>query len=125
MHDLLVRMLSEAAAERPSAAEVFEEIDSLLGEYSVQSLDKTWGEKGAILLRVEAEDHPGVLSDAMRLIKESAPSAKILQYGLRGQASKAIMEFALDAGNTEEDVAEKISSALGSNDMSVRRIYII
>lgn len=125
MHNLLIRMLSEAAAERPSAAEVFEEIDSLLGEYSVQSLDKTWGEKGAILLRVEAEDHPGVLSDAMRLIKESAPSAKILQYGLRGQASKAIMEFALDAGNTEEDVAEKISLALGSNDMSVRRIYTL
>jgi serine/threonine protein kinase len=125
MHNLLIRMLSEAAAERPSAAEVFKEIDSLLGEYSVQSLDKTWGEKGAILLRVEADDHPGVLSDAMRLIKESAPAAKILQYGLRGQASKAIMEFALDADNTEEDVAEKISLALGSNDMSVRRIYTL
>ena len=122
MHDLLVRMISDSSSKRPSAAAVFDEIDALLSEYSVQSLDKAWGEKGAILLRVEAEDHPGVLSDAMRLIKEAAPSAKILQYGLRGQASKAIMEFALEARHAEDDIANKISSALGRNDMSVRQI---
>ncbi len=121
IHDLLVRMISESASKRPSAAAVFDEIDSLLSAYSVQSLDKAWGEKGAILLRVEADDHPGILSDAMRLIKEAAPSAKILQYGLRGQESKAIMEFALEAPNAD-DIAEKISSALG-NDMSVRQIF--
>jgi len=123
IHDLLVRMMSESSSKRPSAAAVFDEIDLLLSAYSVQSLDKAWGEKGAILLRVEAEDHPGILSDAMRLIKEAAPSATILQYGLRGQASKAIMEFALEALNPEEDIAEKISSALVGNDMSVRQIF--
>jgi serine/threonine protein kinase len=122
MHDLLIRMISDSASERPSAAAVFYEIDSLLSEYSVQSLDKSWGKKGAILLRVEADDNPGILSDAMRLIKEAAPSAKILQYGLRGQASKAIMEFALDAHSAEEDIAGKITLALDANDMSVRRI---
>ncbi len=124
MHELLVCMLSESASERPSANEVFDEIDSLLSEYSVQSLDKAWGMKeGVILLRVEADDHPDILSQCNAIIKDAAPSAKILQYGLRGQASKAIIEFALEAADTEEDVAEKIKSALGKNNMSVRQIF--
>jgi serine/threonine protein kinase len=122
MHELLVCMLSESASERPSANEVFDEVDSLLGEYSVQSLDKAWGKKeGVILLRVEADDHPDVLSRCNAIIKDAAPSATILQYGLRGQASKAIIEFALEAPK-DEDVAEKIKSALGEN-MSVRQIF--
>lgn len=124
MHELLVCMLSETASERPSANEVFDSIDSLLSEYSVQSLDKAWGKKdGAILLRVEADDHPDILSQCNAIIKDAAPSATILQYGLRGQASKAIIEFALEATNAEEDVAEKIKSALGKNNMSVRQIF--
>lgn len=124
MHELLVCMLSESAAERPSANEVFDEIDSLLSEYSVQSLDKAWGKKeGAILLRVEADDHPDILSQCNAIIKDAAPSATMLQYGLRGQASKAIIEFALEAANAEEDVAEKIKSALCKNEMSVRQIF--
>ena len=122
MHELLVCMLSESASERPSANEVFDEVDSLLGEYSVQSLDKAWGKKeGVILLRVEADDHPDVLSRCNAIIKDAAPSAIILQYGLRGQASKAIIEFALEAPK-DEDVAEKIKSAFGEN-MSVRQIF--
>eukprot|EP00577_Skeletonema_sp_RCC1716_P003726 CAMPEP_0113376890 /NCGR_PEP_ID=MMETSP0013_2-20120614/2867_1 /TAXON_ID=2843 ORGANISM="Skeletonema costatum, Strain 1716" /NCGR_SAMPLE_ID=MMETSP0013_2 /ASSEMBLY_ACC=CAM_ASM_000158 /LENGTH=1455 /DNA_ID=CAMNT_0000258995 /DNA_START=108 /DNA_END=4475 /DNA_ORIENTATION=+ /assembly_acc=CAM_ASM_000158 len=124
MHELLVCMLSESASERPSADEVFDQIDSLLSEYSVQSLDKAWGKKeGVILLRVEADDHPDILSRCNSIIKDAAPSAKILQYGLRGQASKAIIEFALEAPNAEEDIAEKIKSALGEKNMSVRQIF--
>ena len=79
--------------------------------------------EGVILLRVEADDHPDILSQCNAIIKDAAPSAKILQYGLRGQASKAIIEFALEAADTEEDVAEKIKSALGKSNMSVRQIF--
>ena len=125
MHQLLVRMLSESASERPSADTIFDEIDSLLSEYSVQSLDKAWVKEGALLLRVEANDYPGILSEATRLIKEAAPSATVLQYGLRGQSSKAIIEFALDVPKTEEIIAEKISAALAKKDMSVRQISAI
>ncbi len=119
LHDLLVRMTSHTSSQRPSAALVSEHIDSLLAEYSVQSLDKSWGEKGALLIRVEAEEAEGVLAKSRKLIKESTPDAKILQYGLRGQDSKAIMEFALDA---EEGALETISRILQEHDMIVRRI---
>ena len=87
-------------------------------------MDKAWGKKeGAILLRVEADDHPDILSQCNAIIKDAAPSATILQYGLRGQGSKAIIEFALEANNSEEDVAEKTQSALGKKSMSVRQIF--
>mmetsp|Transcript_30246 Transcript_30246/g.62949 ORF Transcript_30246/g.62949 Transcript_30246/m.62949 type:complete len:1596 (+) Transcript_30246:455-5242(+) len=119
LHDILVRMISYTPSHRPSAALVFEHINSLLAEYSVQSLDKSWGEKGALFIRVEAEEAEGVLAKSKKLIKESAPDAKILQYGLRGQDSKAIMEFALEA---HEGAVETISRILQQHDMIVRRI---
>lgn len=123
LHDILVRMVSVTPSKRPSAADVSEHIDTLLGEYSVQSLDKSWGKKGALLIRVETEEAEGVLVSAMKLIKVAAPHAKILQYGLRGQSSKAIMEFALDVEeDAKNDCVEKISSILSDNGMIVRRI---
>ncbi|KAL7535262.1 hypothetical protein ACHAXR_010499, partial [Thalassiosira sp. AJA248-18] len=123
LHDLLVQMISDSAAKRPTADAISDHIDSLLREYSIQSLDKAWGEKGALLLRVEAEEKEGVLADAMKLIKEAAPQATILQYGLRGQASRAIMEFALETQEKETNASvEKIISRLQENAMLVRRV---
>ncbi|KAL9181430.1 hypothetical protein ACHAXT_010235 [Thalassiosira profunda] len=123
MHSLLVQMTSEAAAERPSADAVSEQIDSLLREYSVQSLDKSWGKKGALLLRVEAEEKEGNLSHAMKLINDAVPDSTILQYGLRGQASKTIMEFALEMEEESKTVSvTKITSRLQEHAMTVRQI---
>lgn len=115
-------MISPTPSKRPSAADVSDHIDKMLTEYSVQSLDKSWGKKGAILLRVESDEAEGVLSATMKLIKTSAPNAIILQYGLRGQASKAIMEFAIEIANDEKASLERISSSLRGNNMIVRQI---
>lgn len=122
LHDILVRMISPSPSKRPSAADVSEHIDKLLGEYSVQSLDKSWGKKGAILLRVETDEAEGVLAGAMKLIKSAAPHSTILQYGLRGQASKAIMEFAIEITSNKKDSLERISSSLRNRGMLVRQI---
>lgn len=122
LHDILVRMISPTPAKRPSAADLSEHIDNMLAEYSVQSLDKSWGKKGAILLRVEADEEEGVLAATMKFIKVAAPNATILQYGLRGQNSKAVMEFAIEISVEEKASLEKISSSLRSNGMVVRQI---
>ena len=123
LHELLARMISVTPSKRPSAAAVSDHIDTLLGEYSVRSLDQSWAKKGALLLRVETEEAEGVLANAKKLIKDAAPHAKILQYGLRGQASKAIMEFALEiTEDSKNNSVEKISSTLRDNNMVVRRI---
>ena len=122
LHDLILRMLSLTPSKRPSAADVSEHIDKMLAEYSVQSLDKSWGKKGAILLRVETDEAEGVLSATMKLIRAAAPHVTILQYGLRGQSSRAIMEFAMEIPDEEKSSLEKINSSLRSNNMIVRQI---
>eukprot|EP00565_Helicotheca_tamesis_P003397 CAMPEP_0185732652 /NCGR_PEP_ID=MMETSP1171-20130828/17003_1 /TAXON_ID=374046 /ORGANISM="Helicotheca tamensis, Strain CCMP826" /LENGTH=127 /DNA_ID=CAMNT_0028402199 /DNA_START=105 /DNA_END=485 /DNA_ORIENTATION=+ len=96
-------MLSVSPSERPSAGAVASQIDALLGEYTVLSLDRSHHQKeGSVLLRVEANDSEGVLPRTIKLIKEASPDVSIIQYGLRGQKSKAIMEFALSRQNTED-----------------------
>jgi serine/threonine protein kinase len=123
IHDLLVQMISDSAAERPTADVISDRIDSLLREYSVQSLDKSWGKKGALLLRVEAKEKEGILAHTMLLIRDAAPNSTVLQYGLRGQQSKAIMEFALKVEDNEKAKAvENIRSQLEDNGMSVRQV---
>ena len=60
---------------------------------------------------------------SMKIIKDAVPQCTILQYGLRGQASKAIMEFALDITDNEKSTAVKtITSQLEQHDMNIRRI---
>lgn len=134
LHTLLVQMILDSAAKRPSADAVSDHIDSLLREYSVQSLDKSWEKEGAVLLRVEAEEKEGILGCAMKHIKDAAPHAEILQYGLRGQSSRAsaeicsmpnlaIMEFAIVIeGDGQAASVEKISSRLHQHEMTVRQI---
>lgn len=97
IHEILTSMLSHVPEQRPSAKDVTNHIESLLGEYTVLSLDldNTATCEGAIFLRVEAEDNEGVLARTIKLIKEATSGVTIIQYSLRGQESKAIMEFAL------------------------------
>ena len=124
LHLVLLAMLSHDASERPSAASVHDHVEGLLGEYTIQSLDRSWAKGNeALLLRVEADETDGVLPTAIRLIKEAAGSDVILQYGLRGKADKAIMEFALRIPtNPHVDVVEEVTAILAEHDMSVRRI---
>jgi len=107
LHTLLMTMLSPNPSERPSSAAVANRIDTILSEYTVLSLDHAKRQDSSVLLRVEAEDNEGILQRTTKMIKEADPNIIILQYGLRGHESKAIMEFALafcptDNGKSEE-----------------------
>lgn len=134
VHEVLQDMLSHNPQERPSAAQVVNHIETLLGEYSVLSLDKTSYQEGSVLLRIEAEDNEGVLARTIKLIKDSSTFVNIVQYSLRGQDAKTIMEFALDiqgnihhypeTENSRADKMECIFKALNESDEInvVRRI---
>lgn len=56
----------------------------------------------------------------MKIISDAAPNSTILQYGLRGQESKAVMEFALDI--KDNNCVKLITSQLKEHDMNVRQI---
>ena len=64
----------------------------------------------------------------MQLIRDAAPLAKVLQYGLRGQNSKAVMEFALEVKDDEKlrfnEIAAqmKLQHEFVENDMSIRQV---
>jgi len=106
LHDLVYAMLSPVPSERPSSHAVAEHIDSLLGQFvfSLDRVPETRG-KGSFLLRVEAVDAEGILPRTIKIIKQATPRVRILQYGLKGQDNKAILEFALSfsASGTEDD----------------------
>jgi len=103
LHALLMKMLSSDPSERPTSADVANHIDGLLGEYTVLSLDRTHRREGSVLLRVEAIESEGVLRRTTQMIKDADSNLTILQYGLRGHESKAIMEFALTLAEDTED----------------------
>ena len=103
VHSLLVRMLSHDSKRRPSAADVAADIESLLSEYTVLSLDPSSMMDGLIFLRVEADDTEGALARTVKIIKDLTPMINIHQYGLRAKGSIRIMEFALSVAT---DVAD-------------------
>lgn len=115
VHSLVSSMLSPRPQDRPSAETVASRVESLLGEYTVLYLDPKGHSGGCILIRVEAAAHEGVLPQTIQLIKDAAPSVEIEQYGLRGQDSKAIMEFALSSMNDDElgNILSELKSANG------------
>ncbi len=96
LHDLIHAMLSPVPSERPTSVIVASHINKLLGEF-VFSLGSGWERKDeqTLLLRVEAVDAEGILSRTISLIKLAAHDADIIQYGLKGQGDKVIMEFAI------------------------------
>jgi hypothetical protein len=103
LQDLIKSMLSHNAADRPSAEEVAQHIHSLLGEFTILSLDKYDPE--TMLIRVEADHRHNILHDTMQLIHKAAlpGSVEIVQYGLRSAKSGtvAIMEFALQTSTLQ------------------------
>lgn len=111
--DLILNMLSRTPSSRPSAESVSRHIQSILGEFTLMSLDEQYHQRADIsLLRVEAENHKDILQHVMQLIQDeandSAQSVEIVQYGMRSAIAStdetvaAIMEFALrDKINTD------------------------
>ena len=123
LHALLCSMISNRPSERPTAEAVAREVQSILEEFTITSLDKDHYECGAILLRVEAKPREDVLRHTIELVKEASQpdNIEIAQYGLRGGTNKTIMEFAIRPvldGTEDEEEGEGSSasspSALGS-----------
>jgi hypothetical protein len=122
LQTMLMSMLSPKSSERPSADSVASHMESLLSEFTVLSLDKSHSERGATLLRVEADASDGILTRTIQLIRDAAPHVKIEQYGLRGSGeSKAIMEFALS--NTKQDggLANILDGMVACKDIKLAR----
>jgi serine/threonine protein kinase len=114
MKELIIRMLSWRPSERPTADSVVRQIQAVLGEYRVSSLDKQHfeGKPDMIILRVEAIHRDDALSTTMKLIREESclidTPVEIVHYGLRSgstgnQQPSAIMEFALKFHNSHHD----------------------
>uniref|UniRef100_A0A7S1YE20 non-specific serine/threonine protein kinase n=1 Tax=Grammatophora oceanica TaxID=210454 RepID=A0A7S1YE20_9STRA len=102
MHDMMCKMLSNDPGKRPSSSQVASTMERILSEFTVLSIDKVHRE--AILLRVESETKDSILQTTMGLIRSSAPSIQIEQYGLRsGTSNTSVMEFALSFGGDDED----------------------
>lgn len=123
VHKLLVSMLSHVPIERPSASEVVTTIEAVLSEYTVYSLAKS---EGSIFVRVEARNNEGILDRTMELIKNATTRIKILQYSLRGQGSKAIMEFAFEIIPRvvdDDDDDEGLDSDAGTNDDPLNTVF--
>lgn len=112
---LITRMLSKKPAERPTAETIVTEIQSILGEFTILSLDSQHGPE-VILLRVEAENRDDALGHTIKLIRsasEGSTPVNVVQYGLRSAFSNnrpaAIMEFALESSNPRQQGPELVS----------------
>jgi serine/threonine protein kinase len=104
---LVIDMLSRNPSKRPSAESTARYIQSILGEFTLVSLDLHHFESpDIVLLRVEAEHRDDVLQHTMQLIREEYSAATndvadIVQYGMRSSRASdddkatAIMEFAI------------------------------
>eukprot|EP00520_Triparma_pacifica_P017484 CAMPEP_0118640490 /NCGR_PEP_ID=MMETSP0785-20121206/4782_1 /TAXON_ID=91992 /ORGANISM="Bolidomonas pacifica, Strain CCMP 1866" /LENGTH=1171 /DNA_ID=CAMNT_0006531883 /DNA_START=372 /DNA_END=3887 /DNA_ORIENTATION=- len=137
LHSLIVKMISHKPQERPTADDVANIIDQILGKLTILSLDRSKSRgDGAVLLRVEAQDAVSILPTTVAMIKKAAPEVIIQQYGLRGHEGEAIMEFAIgglefdcgdDSGDEsvrKHDSLEKILGALNASNKigTVRRV---
>lgn len=120
LHSMLCSMLSIDPAGRPSAEAIAQHMATLMGEFTVLSIESR-GDTSVGLLRVEAEPTDGVLARTMKLITDTANGATAIeQYGLRGESNKTILEFALS--QPTEEVMSKIVAALeASTDIKVVR----
>ena len=118
LKELICRMLSRKPSDRPCAKTVAQAIQSVLGEFTIVSLDSDKHGPDTIMLRVEAESRGDALGHTMELIKSAAEQEgdgafKIVQYGLRSGSSKdrpaAIMEFALQSSDPKQQGPKLVS----------------
>ena len=121
LHSMLHSMLCKIPSSRPSASAVATHMQTLMGEFTVLSIDKSHSERGATLLRIEADPVDGILTRTIKLINDSAPQVKIEQYGLRGEGQKTIMEFALSSLNSVESMRTLLTKIKSSEEIKVVR----
>ena len=112
---LINKMLSKQPSERPTARAVAKIVQSILGEFTIHSLDKKHG-PDVILLRIEAEQRDDALGhtiQSIRSIAEQRSPVKVIQYGLRSSSSNekpaAIMEFAIESSDPQNQGPELVS----------------
>lgn len=100
LHSILISMISNKPADRPTAQAVVQQIQFILEGFTISSLDKRDYE-GSILLRVEIMFRENGLHQIMDLLRQAAQPnlIDIVQYGLRSstikEGMKSIMEFAI------------------------------
>lgn len=111
LEDMIRQMVRRDPSARPSAESVARHVASVLGQFTVLSLDQNHDDDPDIfLLRVEASHREDTLGHTIRLLHEITKTIDtggihdltIVQYGLRSSSSgntkqqaAAIMEFAL------------------------------
>lgn len=121
VHKLVVSMLSHDPNERPTASAVVNQIETLLDEYTVLSLDRKYYQGGYTLMRIEAESEEGVYARTKKLIMDSSPYVKIANWSIRGKDTKTIMEFALeleeipDSSHLDENEMDKVFHSLNNS----------
>ncbi len=99
MHDLLLEMLQLNPLNRPTASDVVQRIEAMQGMHMVLHL----GDQGSsghdatsLVLRIEAMEKEGLLHELVEKVRASCagtPSARLLQYGVRGTGGGSIIEF--------------------------------
>jgi len=127
--ELIASMLRRKPADRPNAADIVNVIERLLGKGANLTLGDESGvraRRGAqVILRVDAdkEDLPTVLAainDACR--QSGGGGGTVEQYGLRGSANGAIMEFLLDGETCVETVVAAVEALPGVSSCEHTRI---
>ena len=117
LQPLITSMLNTIPNERPTSLEVAEMVQSILGEFTILSLDKEHGPE-IILLRVEAAYRDDALGHTIKLIKSLSVNGdgspvEVAQYGLRSSSSgdqpTAIMEFAIQSAFPKTSGRELVS----------------
>lgn len=126
VHSLIVAMISSNPSHRPTAAQIVSQIDALVNEHTVSSLDTSSRSEDSIFIRVEATCSEGVLARTMTVINETGLVC-ILQYSLRVNESKAIMEFALkmiDSSSWDRSLGVVFEKLRDNDEITViRRIF--
>ncbi len=117
MHDLLLGMLQHNPLNRPTVADVVERIESMQGMNMVLHV----GHQGSsehdatsMILRIEAMEKEGLLHELVEKVRASCagtPSARLLQYGVRGTGGGSIIEFHIGGtgGSDMDRIIEELS----------------
>lgn len=108
--ELIRAMTNEQPQARPTAAVVVDQIQALVNEFTISSLDESRHHPDVILLRIEAAYGADALGQALSAIESASVGAKVKEYGLRsstvGDKLVAIMEFAIDCDDDQALVEE-------------------
>ncbi len=120
IHNLLLGMLQLNPQNRPTALDVVNCIKSMQGMHTVLHV----GDQGlnghdasSMVLRIETMEKDGLLHELVETVRASCagnPSARLLQYGVRGTGGGSIIEF--HVGGTGSSDRDRIIQELSGLD---------